>query len=378
VRVALDLTALVPERTGVDTYMLGLVRGLAEQEEDGARYTLFVNAGDEDALAGLPPHFDVRRASLRPRPVRLAFQQALLPAYAAARGVDVVHSPAFISPLVRGGARHVLTVHDLTSFSMPEAHTRLRRSGAYRALVTRSIRRADVVTVPSQWVADDLLRRFPGVPPGRVRVDPPGIGAQFRPQSDDEIAVALRRLGIERPYLLFVGTLQPRKNLPVLVEAYAALAARRADLPRLVLAGPTGWGSDGLGALLDRPGLRERIVLPGYVPDADLAPLYAGAELFLFPSLAEGFGFPPLEAMACGTPVVAADSSSLRENLAGAAELVPPEDPRALALAIERLLADDSGRAERRDAGLARARTFTWIELGRRLATTYAKLARDR
>jgi glycosyltransferase involved in cell wall biosynthesis len=374
VRVALDLTALLPERTGVDTYILGMVHALAEQDGD-AHYTVFVNAGDEAALAGLPPRFDVRRASLRPRLVRLAFQQAFLPAFVAARGIDVVHSPAFISPLVCGGARHVVTIHDLTSFSLPEVHTRLRRSSAYRVLVARSIRRADAVSVPSEWVAADVRRRFPEVPPERVRVDPPGIREAFRPRSTEEVRATLRRLGIEPPYVLFVGTLQPRKNLLALVEAYAGLAERLPAPPRLVLAGALGWGSDALREALAQPPLRERIVLPGYVPEGDLPALYSGATLFVFPSVAEGFGFPPLEAMACGTPVVASDASSLRENLSGAATLVPPDDPRALAAALEHLIADAGASDELRARGIERARSFTWSAMGRRMEETYAELA---
>jgi glycosyltransferase involved in cell wall biosynthesis len=356
--------------------MLGMVRGLAEVVDPGTRVTLLVNTADADALPGLPPQLRVRRASFRPRVARLAFQQLLLPAFAALRGIDVVHSPAFITPQLRGGARHLLTVHDLTSFSLPDSHTRLRRSAAYRALVARSIRRADGITVPSRWVADDLLARFPEVEPERVSVDMPGIGARFRPLDADERAPALRRLGVTEPYLLFVGTLQPRKNLRVLLDAYARLAAEGRDLPQLVLAGGLGWGDPGVEDALARPGLRERIVLPGYVSEDDLPALYAGAALFVFPSLAEGFGFPPLEAMACGTPVVAADGSSRREQLAGAAALVPAEDAEALAATIARLLDDGGERARLLAAGLDRARSYTWAAMGRRIADRYFSLAR--
>ena len=374
-RVAIDLTALLPERTGVDTYLLGLVRGLAEVDGD-TRYTLFVNAEDAPALEGLPPTFTVRRASLRPRPVRLAFQQAFLPAFAAARGIDVVHSPAFITPLVHGRQRHLLTIHDLTFFSIPEAHTRLRRSGAYLALVGHSIRRADRISVPSAWVAAELRRQFPDVPADRTRVDPLGVAARFRPHPDP--SETLRRLGVEPPYLLFVGTLQPRKNILGLLAGYRALVARRPDAPRLVLAGTPGWGGEELERALADPALAGRLVLPGYVADKDMPALYSGAELFVFPSLAEGFGFPPLEAMACGTPVVAGDATALRENLAGAAELVPPGDSDALAETFARLLADERERAALSARGLERARRFTWTELARRVAASYAELAATR
>jgi glycosyltransferase involved in cell wall biosynthesis len=375
-RVAIDLTALLPQRTGVDTYMLGMVRALAEIDRE-THYSLYVNRADAPALRGLPRNFSVRRASLRPRLIRLAFQQLLLPLAAATRGVDVVHSPAFISPLVRGRQRHLLTIHDLTSFSIPEAHTRLHRSSAYRALVARSIRAADRVSVPSAWVASELRERFPEIG-GRVRVDPPGIGSHFRPQSETEVAPVLARLGIEAPYLLFVGTLQPRKNVLGLLAAYRLLVERRPDTPRLALVGASGWGDGALRSVISDPLLQDRIVLPGYVSASDLPALYGGATIFLFPSLAEGFGFPPLEAMASGTPVVASDSSSLTENLAGAAELVPATDAGALAATIERLLADRGARETLAARGLERARRFSWAELGRRMAANYAELAEMR
>lgn len=376
-RVAIDLTALLPQRTGVDTYMLGMVRGLAEVDAD-TRYTLFLNAGDAGALGELPANFELRRASLRPRPARLAFQQALLPALAAAGGFDVVHSPAFISPLLHGRPRHLLTVHDLTSFSMPEAHTRLRRSAAYRGLVARSIRCADRISVPSEWVAEELRRRFPDVNGERVRVDPPGISPRFRTLAEEEVAPVLERLGIERPYLLFVGTLQPRKNVVGLLAAYRRLVARRPDAPRLVLAGRLGWGTGELEEAIAQTELHGRLRLPGHVADAELPALYGGATLFVFPSLAEGFGFPPLEAMACGVPVVASDATSLRENLTGAAVLVPPADVEALANAIHGLLDDEGERSALVSRGRKLVLRFTCAELGRRTARNYAELADER
>jgi glycosyltransferase involved in cell wall biosynthesis len=374
VKVALDATALLPQPTGVDNHLLGVVRSLAAHDRE-TEYTLFINVEDADRFAGLPPNFIVRRLSIRPRVVRLAFQQAVLPAAARAGDFDVVHSPAFIAPLVHGRRRHVLTVHDMTSFSHPECHNRLRRSAAYRKLVLTSIRGADVVVAPSRSAALEIERFVPDLPADRVRVIPAGIGPEFAPQTVEQARPVLKRLGIESPFVLFVGTMEPRKGLSTLVAAYRRLVATSPDVPPLVLVGARGWGVQEMLVHASRNGLRDHLHLLGYVSASDLSVLYSSAKVCVYPSLAEGFGFPPLEAMASGTPVIASDSTSLRENLAGAAVLVPPEQPEALAHAFERLLRDDARRRELTALGFDRAAAFTWDETARLHLGLYRELA---
>jgi glycosyltransferase involved in cell wall biosynthesis len=218
-RIGIDLTALLPEATGVDVSLKGLVAALAAVDREN-RYTVFVNYEDRHIFAGmLPENFSVTPLSMRPRAVRLAFQQALLPTLSTLGRFDVVHSPSFIMPLVRGRPRHLLTVHDMTSFSLPDYHIPLRRSGMYRGAVLASIRRADLVTVPSQFVAADLRARVPGIRPDRVRVVPWGIGEEFRPRPEAATRTSLKRLLLPSQYILFVGALQPRKNLEGLLVA---------------------------------------------------------------------------------------------------------------------------------------------------------------
>jgi glycosyltransferase involved in cell wall biosynthesis len=285
-----------------------------------------------------------------------------------------VHSPAFIMPLYRGGAGHLLTVHDMTSFLIPGYHPRSRRGRMYEAAVCGSIRRADLVSVPSNAVRDDVLRLLPHVPPQRIRAIPCGVDRAFAPRTVGEVEPVLARLGIRWPYILFVGTLDPRKNLPRLVEAYTRLVDRGGTAEHLVLAGQFGWSVKELLDRLRQPTLLDRVHILGYVAEGDLPYVYAGARLFAYPSLLEGFGFPPLEAMACGVPVVASDSSSLRDNLAGAADLVPPEDVDALAAAIERMLTDEAWRAERVAAGIERAAKFSWDAFARATVACYEEI----
>ena len=374
--VALDLTALLPRATGVDVYLRRLVEHLARLDHE-SRYTLFMNREDRTTWTdGLPSNFRCLPLCVRARGVRLAFQQLLLPAALRVLGADVVHSPAFLMPVHRGGARHLLSVHDMTFFSHRRHHSPLHRTAVFRRAVAASIRRAHLLVVPSRATRDDLVARMPTVAPETIRVVPYGIGAEFRPHMPAEVAPVLRRLGIPTPYVLHLGTLEPRKNLGRLVEAYRRLTAEGAA-EHLVLAGRLGWDQGALLAELDRPELRGRVHRTGYLAADDVPPVLAGAALFVCPSLAEGFGFPPLEAMASGVPVVASRAAALAENLADAALLVDPNDADALAAAMRSALRDDR-RDVLAERGLTRARAFPWEATARGTLACYRELAPER
>jgi alpha-1,3-rhamnosyl/mannosyltransferase len=378
IHVAIDLTALLPEATGVDNYLMRLVMHLSRIDQTN-QYTLFVNYEDLDLFRSWPtPNFTIIPCCLRPRPVRLASQQIALPLGARLFGAEVIHSPSFIMPLYRGKQRHLLTIHDMTSFSLPECHIPLRRSALYRRAILTSIRRAHLVTVPSQFTRQAILEFMPDIPPQRIRVISAGVGEEFHLQAANDVQRARSRLRLGFPYILYVGTIEPRKNLQRLLESYKRLIAKGDIREDLVLAGRLGWDYDAILAQANSPALRGRVHLPGYISQSDLPLLYAGARLFVYPSLQEGFGFPPLEAMACGVPSIASLSSSLTENLAGAADLVPPDDTEALTAAMERLLQDDQLHTERRALGLARAAQFRWQETARQTLNCYKALAFSR
>jgi alpha-1,3-rhamnosyl/mannosyltransferase len=370
--VGIDLTSFLSEPTGIEVALKGLVRALAEIDRE-TRYTVFVNYEDRHIFDGqLPPTFTVVPLCVRARPVRLGFQQALLPAAVVALRLDALHSPSFIMPMIRGPVRHVLTIHDLTSFSLPGYHIPLRRSAWYRHGVLASIRRADVVTTPSRFVREAVLRTVPELPPGRVRVVPWGIGGEFAPRPDADARRALAHLGLPWPYVLFVGAIQPRKNVVTLLEAFGRLVDAGDVAEHLVLAGPLAWGHGAIVAAARAPALAGRVHVTGYVSAGDLPWLYAGARLFVYVSFEEGFGFPPLEAMASGVPTIASRSSALTENLEGAAVLVPADAPGDLAAAMRRILSDDREHARLRAEGLARAAGFRWRDAAARMRACYA------
>lgn len=381
-RVGIDLTALLPQHTGVDKYLVGLAFSLAELDPETS-YLLFVNREDRGLFDGgagerLPRNFRVLGLSTRPRPVRFLFQQAIQPAILRAFGVDVLHSPSFLMPAIRAGSRHLLTVHDMTSFTHPECHVPLRRSAPYKRAIVHGIRTADLVSVPSPSVRRDILDLVDGLDGDRVRVIPAGVDARFEPRRPEDTSTRVRRLGIEWPYVLFVGTVEPRKNVARLVAAFERVVARGDVAEHLVIAGAPGWGAPAVVERLRTSPARDRVHMLGYVADPDLPWLYAGASAFAYPSLSEGFGFPPLEAMASGVPVVTSLSSSLADNLAGAAELVQPDDVEGLADALWRLLRDAELRRRRIEQGTERAAAFRWDSFARRTLDCYRELAEHR
>jgi glycosyltransferase involved in cell wall biosynthesis len=281
-------------------------------------------------------------------------------------------------PFARGRQLHLLTVHDMTFFSLPEAHSTLHRSGPFRSAVLASIRRADQLTVPSEWTRQALLGVVPDLPAERVRVIAPGIDEAFGPRPHLEVREVRGRLDLPQDYILHVGTLEPRKNLLRLLEAYRLLAPHERTVPDLVLAGRKAWGARALRAEVAEARLEDRVHFVGYVPEADLPALYSGARLFVYPSLQEGFGFPPLEAMASGVPTIAASSSALLENLGGAAALVSAYDVETLAATMSRLLWDERLRRRLRSEGLMRAARFRWEDATRRTLECYDELAARR
>lgn len=285
----------------------------------------------------------------------------ILPARARRLKLDVLHVTAPMPlPARFGRTRVIATVHDVLPIAHPEWFPRLMgwRLGRWlRATASR----AHFLLASSRFTAGELRARL-GVPAERLSVVPLGHAA---PPAE------LPAPGLAPPYLLAVGTLEPRKNLAVVLEAYRMLRETRPAAPPLAVAGGRGWGGVTVAALAGRLGMAQVVRELGFVPDAQLFALYAGAEAFIFPSLAEGFGFPPLEAMAAGCPVVASDAASLPEVVGEAGLLVDPRDPAGIAEALRRVL-DEPGLAERlRALGRARAAEFTWSRCARLTLAAY-------
>jgi len=280
---------------------------------------------------------------------------------------DVVHVPWVAAP-PHGRVPLVVTVLDLVFLLFPEYLNRKTRWMARMGL-HRARRQASAFISISQHTADDLMR-LTGLPNQKIHVIPLAAEAYFRPVPDAQIR---ERYKLDAPFVLYVGTLEPRKNLITLVRAFAAL-----DYPglKLVLAGKKGWMCQDLFTAVEKLGLTERVVFTGFVPDADLPALFSAAQVFAYPSLYEGFGLPVLEAMQCGTPVITTNVSSLPEMAGDAALLVAPDDVRGLTNALRRVLMEPGLREELRGRGLERSRCFSWRKTAERTAEVYRQVCR--
>src|SRR6266536_1899183 len=341
VRIALDATPLLGVRTGVGRYVEHLLGALAGSGGDELVATAFTLRGARGLPAVVPAGVAVRHRLVPARALRALWARTELPpAEWLAGRADVVHGTNFVLPPVRHAAG-VLTVHDLSYLRTPE--TVSAASLRYRELVPRSLRRAAVVCTPSAAVADEVRAEY-RLPPDRVVVTPLGVDESWL-AAEPPPAGWLADRGLPERYLLFVGSLGPRKGLPALLAGYRELRAADSGVPPLVLAGPPGEG----------PALRAVV---------------AGAACLAFPSVYEGFGLPPLEALACGTPVVASDLPVTREVLDGQAALVPAGDAAALAAALAGALAGDGGPAARA-ARRAHAAAFTWTRCAEATRAAY-------
>jgi glycosyltransferase involved in cell wall biosynthesis len=285
--------------------------------------------------------------------------------------IDIVHNPFQMPTCFHFEQRYVFTVHDLIPFLFPEVHT-ARTLVTQRPLTGRTLASADAVLAVSENTKRDLLRLFK-LPEEKVQVVHTAVSGVFQPQPEERTTECLARLGIRRPYFLFVGTLEPRKNVTSIVKAFYEV---RKSLPdaQLVIGGKKGWGYEGIFETIDAMGIGSSVKYLGHTVEQDLVSLYNGAVALVYPSLYEGFGLPPAEAMACGTPAIVSNTSSLPEVVGEAGIQVDPGSSDQIASAMLRLATEESFRAELSLAGRQRAQRFSVERLGDSLARVYSGL----
>ena len=359
---------------GVNTYSRQLLAALGQAAlagETDHRFTAFVhtpalNAPGVELVMG-------NRLLERPA-VRIAWEQTALPFALARRRAAVVHGLVNVLPL---GTRvpGVVTVHDLSFVRTPQLLPPLKRAYLTQ-LCAASVARARAVVVVSRQTGADVMRYF-DAPPAKVHVVYNGVGAAFTPGTVEQIARFRHARGLPDRYFLYLGTLEPRKNLEVLVRAFAAWrrdAGSAGDGVKLILAGGKGWYYDTVFALVEALGMTEAVLFPGFIPSDELPDWYRAAELFVYPSLLEGFGLPVLEAMACGIPVVCSQADGLLEVVGSAAVTFAAEDEAALTSILRSLSANPAQRAHLRTLGLAQAAHFAWRKAAQQMLALYGCL----
>jgi glycosyltransferase involved in cell wall biosynthesis len=355
---------------GIGTYVRNLVRHLARLDHE-TTYFLFCPAVDIPALRDLAENFvPVRDDS---RGYRLQ-EHVSIPHKLRSLGVDLFHAPHYVLPLLCR-ERSVVTIHDCIHLLFPEYLPNAFAKHYARFMMGQSISRSELILTVSEASRRDILRFYPQADPDKLHVVPNAIDAAILDEPDDEEMERVReRYQIRGRFVLYAGNIKPHKNLDRLIAAFGLLKQQPGhEDVKLFIAGDDAHKYLGLRRAVETAGVRQDVRFFGFVPDSTLAALYRMASLFAFPSLYEGFGLPPLEAMACGTPVVTSRLSSLPEVMGDAALLVDPYDPEAIAEAMARVLDDAAVADDLRVRGRARAREFSWERSVREIHSSYLK-----
>jgi glycosyltransferase involved in cell wall biosynthesis len=366
-RIAIDAHSVGTGLAGNESYITNLIEALAEVDSEN-RYTLYVTKREAvERFSNRWPHVRVQRTRPHTPLVRVPLTLA---AELRRRPVDLLHVQYTAPPFAP--CRVVATIHDLSFEHLPQTFKRRSRM-QLQLTVRRTARSASRILVPSEHTRRDIHETY-GVEPERISLTPLAASPRFAPVLDEmELRRVRERYHIVGEYILAVGSIQPRKNLAHLIAAYADLRRARphANLPKLALVGKLAWLYDETLRAIEESGLGDLTVLTGYVSEADLPALYTGALCFVYPSYFEGFGLPPLEAMQCGTPVIAGNRTSLPEVINDAGLLVDPFDKNAMTSALARTIDDAGLRARLSVKGKERARHFSWRETARLTLQAY-------
>ena len=351
-------------RTGIGTYVYNLVNELNATDYADINFCFIKFITDKQLLPEIviPNNIPI----FKRYPWYLTLPRALKNA-----NIDLVHNPTGIATYFKFKQKYVLSVHDLTPLLYPETHP----YGIVlhdKICFPRTLLTADIIITGSKNTKNDIIKSF-NIPCEKIQVIYYAVQPYFKPQPDEEIQRVKEKYGIDFPYILYVGTLEPRKNIITLLKAFSEIVNERTDF-KLVIVGAKGWKYSGIFKFVNDHQLNNYIIFTDYVEHSDLPAIYSGAKVFVYPSLYEGFGFPPLEAMSCGCPVITSNSSSLPEVVDSAGILVDPLDHHLLKESILEVINDENLGKSLREKGLVRAEFFSWKKCAQLTKEVYISL----
>jgi glycosyltransferase involved in cell wall biosynthesis len=376
-RIGIDATALPSRPVGAGNYIIELIRHL-ERLEGVEEFVVFAQPHGRD-LIDVParPGFEWVMIPERSPAQRLVWEQAAFPRLVAKARLDLLHSLHYTRPM-RLPCASVVTFHDMTFFLFPHLHTLSKRLYFPQA-IRLSARKADALIADSESTRQDAIHLL-GISPERIYTVPLGVSPAFRPVREaDRLQAVRQRYSLPEHFILYVGLVEPRKNLPMLLRAYQRLLEDHrlqdsANAVPLVIVGRFGWGIEQVFELVDALAIKDKVHFSGYIPAEDLPIVYNLADVFVYPSLYEGFGLPPLEAMACGTPVITTAVSSMPEHVGEAGILIPPQDEGALFQALVAVLMDPDLSRQLSKKGPERAALYSWKRTAQETLNVYQRV----
>lgn len=367
-RIGIDATALPSPLFGAGNYIAELIRALTHLDETN-EYLVFTKPTHKSLFDSA--RAEIIPASLPSRIMRIGWEQTFLPLLVKRHRIDLLHSPHYTIPLVKF-CPTVVTFHDMIFFLHPEMHLYYKRL-FFRSIIPLSARIADAIVAASENTRSDIIKLM-GVSGQKVHTIPYGISPIFHPVTDpEELCRARAKYELPEKYFIYVGNFEPRKNIPGLIRAFARLRPKDINC-WLVLAGTRGWQDSAIFSTLEELNLADRVLLPGFISQADLPAIYSSSIALVYPSRYEGFGLPVLEAMACGAPVITSNISSMPEIVGDAGILIDPTDEDELADAMHRVSSNNGLRAQLAGTGINRAKSFSWDRAARETLSVYSNI----
>ncbi len=357
-RIAINTLGPSKLKAGIGRYVSNLVNDLAKIDNQN-KYVIFANEDNKEWFTNIKnPNFKIIQLGnySKIKFLRILWEQIILPIHCVLKKIDLLHSPGFTLPIIKT-CKQAVTIHDMTFFNYPEHHTFLKRI-YFPLMIKHSVRQADIVFADSESTRQDIIKIL-NASSDKIKTIHLGVEEIFlKKRNKKELKQTQNKYSLNKKYILFVGTIEPRKNISTLISAFAKLQRKDLDL---VICGKLGWMYKSIFKTMKQEKVEKQVKLLGFVPDEDLLNLYAGAEMFVYPSFYEGFGLPIVEAMASSCPVITSNLSSTKEIAGDAAILINPNSEQEITISIEKILRNKNLRQNLIKKGLERAEKFTTI-----------------